>query len=458
MDQGKNWKCMHKGDHQHSCPPLTGKIDLKTQKELKTLIQNNPEATCTQLKLGTPTRKPISEYHPSLINRDRLKYLKKTILSTNSGKSTLSNILQFAEKVKPGFLRKEDILGKFPHMIFQDQAMEVLLKNMSTCLETDSVEGFISEPNLPQKINVTFTSGFDPTLGKWVPLVISILFGKSEQDYKIHWDYVFSVFESQSSSDFYEKFPGNVCDMSDALRKLFYNSLKEYMESKFHVTPKETDITEMYSFCKVHFDRSKRRVAINKLIVPDEDEETFNNMVDELFEFDRGELTGFIKKCKEFLIKFPKAKNWLLWHLHPDRAVVLFNACKGDPGYKKQLLSNTNAQENIGRQFQYGQSKPYLTFYEGIQYVFSFCNSFNFERESVSIGIPIRYGFFGEEQTRKRKEAKKKIGQKKFENDGRPPDTTLDLVGKKENNRVLLKQMDGLRRYHRKNPKQKHIC
>ena len=76
--------------------------------------------------------------------------------------------------------------------------MVQMLGDSMACIETDTVEGFLVEGINSNKLNpnLTITSGFDPLLKRWVPLLISILFGKSTEDYKVRWEKVFQVFSS----------------------------------------------------------------------------------------------------------------------------------------------------------------------------------------------------------------------------------------------------------------------
>jgi hypothetical protein len=124
-------------------------------------------------------------------------------------------------------------------MIVQDEDMKSLLQQSYSCFETDSVEGLIQEIGMHRNIIIKFTSGFDPILNRWVPLCIFFLFGKKEDDYKVHWDYIFSVMNYDSWFDFKDCFPGNVCDMSDALGKYFFYSIKKYIQEKFQVMPRD---------------------------------------------------------------------------------------------------------------------------------------------------------------------------------------------------------------------------
>jgi hypothetical protein len=253
-------------------------------KKFQTIVSNRSEARISQLKIGNATIEPIHTINSAFNNRDRIKYHHKKVLNKSSGKSTLANIINFSETDPRDFVKSSCFSGSTPHMIVQDEDMKSLLQQRYSCFETDYVEGLIQEIGMHRNINIKFTSGFDPILNRWVPLCISFLFGKKEDDYKVHWDYIFSVMNYDSWFDFKDCFPGNVCDMSDALGKYFFYSIKKYIQEKFQVMPRDDFLYEIFGFCKVHFERSKRRVGKNRDIIERDNEQEFNDMVDGLFQ------------------------------------------------------------------------------------------------------------------------------------------------------------------------------
>ena len=77
-----------------------------------------------------------------------------------------------------------------------------------------------------QTPNLTISTMYDYQLFRWVPVLITILFGKSTADYKVHWDNLFLSMGLSSYEEFKESFPGNTSDFSDALRVGFFNAVK----------------------------------------------------------------------------------------------------------------------------------------------------------------------------------------------------------------------------------------
>ena len=64
---------------------------------------------------------------------------------------------------------------------------------------------------------------------------------------------------------------------------------------------------------------------------------------------------------------------WLQWYLNPERAIILFQACQIDSkGILPKLTTDTNAQENVGRQIQKCALKKRVGVKEVIDIYFEF--------------------------------------------------------------------------------------
>lgn len=59
-------------------------------------------------------------------------------------------------------------------------------------MERDTVEGFVEEKSLEASnaVNLTIVSGYGPILKRWIPLLISILFGNIVDDCKVHFEHL----------------------------------------------------------------------------------------------------------------------------------------------------------------------------------------------------------------------------------------------------------------------------
>ena len=99
-------------------------------------------------------------------------------------------------KKNPGFIKEISVLSEPPFILLQDKAMLELLLDGRSPLQTDTVEGFVHKKSFVAKnlVNLTVTSGYDSILKRWIPLLISVLFGKAVNDYKVHFEYLLSLY------------------------------------------------------------------------------------------------------------------------------------------------------------------------------------------------------------------------------------------------------------------------
>ena len=170
-------------------------------------------------------------------------------------------------------------------------------------------------------INLTMTSTYCHIQEKWVPTQFSILFGKTEKHYAMHFSTLFKHMNHDSFEDFQARFMGMVCDFSEGERSGFITGMKQRFP-EMDVDNCEYVTQKTYAFCEIHFYRSECRVRQNNAVVPVQRKSEFKNAVRSLLtetdikQFD--ETVAYLKK------QFPHCKKWLDWYLHPKRAKHIF--------------------------------------------------------------------------------------------------------------------------------------
>lgn len=192
-----------------------------------------------------------------------------------------------------------------------------------------------------------------------MPILVGILWKKDISHYTIYFDHLFDhVFqtvkkEKMSMHDFLTKFPGNVSDMSDAIREAYFESLKKHLEVNF---PEEEvpDVDYLYGFCKIHFRRNLDRLCRNKEYIPtDDNSNEFKTIMLELVN-NVYNLDEFKAKVSFLIQKYPKVHNWIHWYLNARRAKILFPSLKMNYSFTEysnivDMPDNTNAIENMGK-------------------------------------------------------------------------------------------------------------
>jgi hypothetical protein len=136
------------------------------------------------------------------------------------------------------------------HIVLMTPFMQDRLRERNSSFQTDTIEGFLFDEHCPTA-NVTMTSGFCPLLNHNIPLVISLLMGKSATHYAAHFAVILRALEMPTDIAFWESdpdksFPGTTCDFSDAKRCGFEKALRKHCTIS---SEEEADLDRFYRCC-----------------------------------------------------------------------------------------------------------------------------------------------------------------------------------------------------------------
>ena len=85
--------------------------------------------------------------------------------------------------------------------------------------------------NIPGNVDICFTSSYDCYLQKWIPVLSSLIFGRTKIHYASHWTSLYNSYGdkvNESWNALKNKFPGVTLDWSDALGTSFNEVLFEH--------------------------------------------------------------------------------------------------------------------------------------------------------------------------------------------------------------------------------------
>ncbi|KAG0267018.1 hypothetical protein BG011_009766 [Mortierella polycephala] len=202
------------------------------------------------------------------------------------------------------------------------------------------------------------------------------MFGKTREHYAKHFLLSLRSLPFKMFDEFDRGFRGMICDFSDAERVGFELAIRGYYSIP---DCQAIQLERHYRFCEVHFKRSLTRIRGNAAIVHHSKEAEFYETI--LGMLDR-------KHTKESF----------------------------DELVSKIRQEDTNAQESLGADFQRLLSGKKLTLLEAIKHTTFYIRLVDGTCGLAATGMPTRYG--------KRKDANV--------NDGRAPDTTKALLGRKD--------------------------
>ena len=292
-------------------------------------------------------------------------------------------------------------------------------------IQTDALESFVDGPG---NTVLCVTSGYNELIGRTVPLACSILFGKSEQHYRQHFRYLFKSLnmkleeskepkQGQTETNLSLSWTCMVVDFSTAQHMAFLHEFKAAIRESNPAIENIDSHTLAQSYirgCQIHYFRSAVRVARIQSVVPIAKTEQFVQLATELVNCDLHRFSQVINQLQK---EFPLTTKWINWYLQEDRARLIFKSYTLLADKWNSTVGNTNAQEGTGRDIKYTAR---LTLFEVIDHIHRYVQCIQQDIDTVASGGKVRYN------RKKVKPAKKR--KFKQTNDGRPPDTTTQLL------------------------------
>ena len=277
-EDNKSTEVKHQGRHNHPRVP-DAKTHPRARRRLEQIVEFNPELTPAQLQMGARGRPPVSKLSPSFHNKSLLTQMRHQILSKNRHhkpdgiRMSVGALIKFSQDLPETFFVDFNIVDLHAQVIsMQTDGMREVLQNTVGGLQTDTVEGIVTDADFNGHAHVHFTSAFCTIQMRWVPVLISIVFGQTHRHFQRHWKFVLESLAdtvNDSWESFCKGFPGVTMDWSLALSKGFKCALIAHAKNhlgKHDLT--ESDVDSFLRFCSVHFKRSVTRLARNSNVVP----------------------------------------------------------------------------------------------------------------------------------------------------------------------------------------------
>jgi hypothetical protein len=432
-----SWELQHNGTHDHPTPPPV-QASHKAKKELRQIIEHNPSLKPSQLTTGigggkTNSIRPVGELDPKFnntgytahIRKNALKAISKQATGSEYGYDHLDAIFDYVEQVEdrsPGFLLDSSMGPTRQFLSYASHQMQELAASPVTGFSTDSIEGFVESRFFKGEINVTMTSTWCPVLCTQAPVLISVLCQKSSNSYSIHWDLFFPFAGKNSTSldEFYESFPGNTSDFSEAIKSSFMSSVDKFCHEKFQRLLSDQQKRDLYRYCGVHYLRNVNRIAKISAVVHPSKRDAFIYQASQLQYISN--FDDFVEAVLDLYEEFPLLQGWFLWYLQDDRASIFFPAVRGlsEADMKKydSMKKDTNAQEGLGGFLQSLKSynkMPLMWILEAIEL---FIKSYDHRRDLEKGGMSKRYEPATPKEKKRGREAR---------NDYKAPESTDDF-------------------------------
>ena len=107
--------------------------------------------------------------------------------------------------------------------------MREVLREGASGLQTDTIEGVIHSTEYAGVADVHFTTAFDRINCVWVPVLMSLIFGRTKAHYAAHFKKLFESYNTNNDWDsFQDAFTGVTIDWSAAEGSGFLDALLEH--------------------------------------------------------------------------------------------------------------------------------------------------------------------------------------------------------------------------------------
>ncbi|EFP81781.2 uncharacterized protein PGTG_08030 [Puccinia graminis f. sp. tritici CRL 75-36-700-3] len=439
----------HKGTHPHPWPEAK-KPDPMSKDELKAEILKNLSAGALKLKTGKRTdpaagANSVTEIHPAYINKDRLAYYRRKMLvelnlvpdKLGGGIGDKFVLDMFAWAARGLLITSASFLPQNEHFTFQTQWMadRLLARDENNQVYSG---GLISDVTYRyfETGYLLSTSMYCEDLHRWIPIQLTWIRGLSEEYYKLHFTTLFRQFQAAPVTPAErDTLVRQVVDFSSAQAEGFVSA---YLEVFRQGTRKEG--RRMLKGCREHFRQSVTRIKRNRALMTADEEEPFQKACMDLLEHQEAGGKTHEEKVDFIRRRYPKVRKWLDWWTVSDIEALLFPSRQ--PRLEDTpdgLPDTTNAQESMHRIY-YRLSDGKQCIMVGMVDLFSFVKMLEEDWKAAMKGIPISYGANPTTDigTTLGIAKKRKRGEGKFINDGRPPDTTDELVDGKKKKKAKL--------------------
>jgi len=130
------------------------------------------------LIIGTAIRPSIAEIHPALANTGRVDDLPRNMLKGRSTLASLEMVATYEDQLGVDLIRSLSLARMDGHISMQTDFMIDRTREIEGSMQTDSVHSMFL-PHVFRELNVTFTSRYCTVIKRTIPLVISVMFGKT---------------------------------------------------------------------------------------------------------------------------------------------------------------------------------------------------------------------------------------------------------------------------------------
>ncbi|KAJ6473065.1 hypothetical protein C8R45DRAFT_1163444 [Mycena sanguinolenta] len=440
------------GRHDH--PRLTHVLHVSPREQAKfeEIVTAHPGTRALGLIVGVPgihgPGESVADISSVYLNADRVRKERDKIKrgDTQRGDGFISDFAAFTE-AHPDFVVYSQIgtvtviCMQTPFMASQLLKLELIMTGPVNGLVSDAAHGWW----LVRTSLLIITSVYCPELFCWVPGIFSYTNGATAAHYECHFYALLESIAHQADLRGIEVtdklFAGTSVKLSE-LGSVRHSSDFGVSDPPIHARGSNLK-KRLKPFTEGVLNTFARESPGAKKIsgvVPPEQAAAFEYRV--LALLDAADSEQFQARAAAVIRDFPKTESWLRWWMRESHAVMLFaSERKMDPDIWDSIPDSTNPEEALHWKLYCAVGRLHALM-EGLRSLYAVAEYYQRLYTGTVAGVPIRYG-----QAKPWKVISQQIGRTKpsrapetsssqrKKNDGRPPDTSAELLGSLKSNK-----------------------
>ncbi|KAJ7024054.1 hypothetical protein C8F04DRAFT_890996, partial [Mycena alexandri] len=454
------------GKHQHARLTHILHVTPREQARFEEIVTAHPKTRALGLVVGVPgihgPGASVADISPVYLNADRVRKERDKIKKGDGqgGDGFIAEFAAFAETHADFVVFSQlgavtVICMQTPFMASQLLKTELITSGPVNGLVSDAAHGWW----LIRTSLLIITSVYCVSLYCWVPAIFSYSNGATAAHYECHFYALLESIAHQAELrkvEVTDELFAGIADFSEAERAGFCAAFIRFWTVRPNNTRTPTQLAEdfqaIYRGCTQHFRAGVTRVKKISGVIPPGQADAFEFRV--LALLTAADSEQFQARAHAVIRDFPKTESWLGWWMRKSHAMMLFaSERKMDPEIWDSIPDSTNAEEALHWKLYCAAGRNHGLM-EGLHSLFAVAEYYQrlysgtiggcllFARRTHAdilflVGVPIRHG-----QAEPWKVIAQRIGRTKpgrapdaansrrKKNDGRPPDTSAELLGK----------------------------
>ncbi|KAJ7086352.1 hypothetical protein B0H15DRAFT_782057 [Mycena belliarum] len=428
------------GLHDHLRPTHILHLTRGQREKFTRIIQDHPNIGPLSLLVGRPglhgPEPSVAEISPVLFNKDRIKSERRAVKQEgNLGKSEFEEFAQF-ERDRPGFVVFSQfgavtvVVMQTPFMVTQLVKNHMILRDAINGIVSDGAHGYFIDPTAL----LLMSSSYCLDLDCWVPGIMTYANGATQEHFFFHFLVMFESMASYAGSqgrtitdsDF-----KNVVDFSEAERQGFVRAFVAFWKRRKDNTRTDEELTKAGSAllkgCQEHFRAQVTRIKKISAVVHPGLKDVFANQALALLHVE--DFPTFTRKIEKLIKEFPRTEGWARWWARECHAMMLFKPFRKMTVQDwESIPDTTNAQESQHRKIYAAIGKKHQLI-PGLKGLHQLAEHYALLAAAASSGVKVRYGIPEDWKYSKGKDGLTRRSRRRNRKDGRPPDTSEELVG-----------------------------